>query len=74
MSREVHVRFCESGGVQFPSATHRNIYTFSERAGHRVMASISRFITKRLKLKVNAEKSAVVKAMGAQVPGLPYQR
>src|SRR6516165_2696638 len=22
MSREVHVRFCESGGVQFPSATH----------------------------------------------------
>jgi len=22
MSREVHVRFCESGGVRFPSATH----------------------------------------------------
>jgi hypothetical protein len=22
MSREAHVRFCESGGVRFPSATH----------------------------------------------------
>ena len=22
MSREVHVRFCERGGVRFPSATH----------------------------------------------------
>jgi RNA-directed DNA polymerase len=29
------------------------------RAGERVMASISRFITKRLKLKVNESKSAV---------------
>jgi RNA-directed DNA polymerase len=36
-----------------------NIYTASERAGQRVMASISRFITQRLKLKVNTEKSAV---------------
>ena len=65
----------ERRGHQFARyADDCNIYTFSERAGHRVMASISTFITKRLKLKVNAEKSAVVKAMGAQVPGLPYQR
>jgi group II intron reverse transcriptase/maturase len=36
-----------------------NIYVSSERAGHRVMASIVRFIESRLRLKVNAEKSSV---------------
>jgi RNA-directed DNA polymerase len=36
-----------------------NIYVRSERAGQRVMASIERFIAKKLKLKVNAAKSAV---------------
>ncbi len=35
------------------------IYVKSERAGRRVMNSISRFITQRLKLKVNEAKSAV---------------
>jgi len=38
-----------------------NIYVRSERAGHRVMASISRFIERRLRLSVNAEKSAVAR-------------
>ncbi|MBI5873561.1 MAG: group II intron reverse transcriptase/maturase [Candidatus Omnitrophica bacterium] len=36
-----------------------NIYVKSKRAGERVMTGISRFITKRLKLKVNLAKSAV---------------
>ena len=36
-----------------------NIYVRSERAGQRVMASITRFIEGRLRLKVNASKSAV---------------
>jgi len=36
-----------------------NIYVRSERAGQRVMASITRFIESRLRLKVNASKSAV---------------
>ncbi len=36
-----------------------NIYVRTERAGQRVMESISGFITKKLKLKVNREKSAV---------------
>ncbi len=36
-----------------------NIYVRSETAGRRVMASITRFIERRLKLQVNAEKSAV---------------
>jgi RNA-directed DNA polymerase len=36
-----------------------NIYVRSRRAGQRVMASIEQFITRKLKLKVNAAKSAV---------------
>jgi len=36
-----------------------NVYVRSERSGQRVMASIVRFIERRLRLKVNAEKSAV---------------
>ena len=36
-----------------------NIYVASKRAGERVMASITRFLAKRLKLTVNAAKSAV---------------
>jgi RNA-directed DNA polymerase len=39
-----------------------NVYVRSARAGHRVMASITLFITTRLKLKVNAAKSAVATA------------
>lgn len=42
-----------------------NIYVGSERAGKRVMESITRFLSKRLRLKVNTEKSAV---------GRPWER
>jgi RNA-directed DNA polymerase len=38
-----------------------NIYVRSERAGQRVMTSITGFITRRLKLKVNPAKSAVAR-------------
>lgn len=37
-----------------------NVYVRSERAGRRVMESLTRFITRNLKLKVNEAKSAVV--------------
>ncbi|WP_246687638.1 reverse transcriptase domain-containing protein [Mesorhizobium sp. B3-1-7] len=36
-----------------------NIYVRSRRAGERVMASVSRFLTKKLLLKINEAKSAV---------------
>ncbi len=45
--------------MRFPSATRRNIYVRRARAGQRVMASITHFITTTLKLKVNSTKSAV---------------
>lgn len=38
-----------------------NIFVKSKRAGQRVMASVSRFISKRLRLTVNQQKSAVDK-------------
>ena len=42
-------------------ADDSNIYVRSERAGQRVMESITRFITQKLKLKVNETKSAVAR-------------
>src|SRR6266849_6602395 len=42
-------------------ADDSNIYVRSERAGQRVMESVKRFITNKLKLKVNESKSAVAK-------------
>jgi RNA-directed DNA polymerase len=38
-----------------------NIYVRSEKSGLRVMASLTRFIEGRLRLKINAEKSAVAR-------------
>ncbi|MBU4457003.1 MAG: group II intron reverse transcriptase/maturase, partial [Nanoarchaeota archaeon] len=38
-----------------------NIYVRSERAGQRTMASVTTFIHRRLRLKVNADKSAVAR-------------
>jgi hypothetical protein len=38
-----------------------NVYVRSERAGQRVMASLTDFIERRLRLKVNADKSAVAR-------------
>ncbi len=38
-----------------------NVYVKSEKAGQRLMASLNRFLTERLKLKVNPTKSAVAR-------------
>ena len=42
-------------------ADDRNIYVRSQRAGERVLESISGFLEKKLKLKVNRDKSAVAR-------------
>ena len=52
----------ERRGLRFVRyADDVNIYVRSERAGRRVMESITRFIKKRLRLEVNAGKSAVAR-------------
>jgi len=42
-------------------ADDSNVYVRSARAGQRVMVSLTAFITQRLQLKVNAQKSAVAR-------------
>jgi RNA-directed DNA polymerase len=49
-----------------------NIYVRNERAGHRVMKSITRFITQRLKLKVNEAKSAVARPQERKFLGFSF--
>jgi RNA-directed DNA polymerase len=51
-----------------------NIYVRSEQAGHRVMASIKRFIEKRLRLEVNAEKSTVARPEERHFVGFSLRR
>jgi RNA-directed DNA polymerase len=56
-SRRGH-RFCRY-------ADDCNFYVRSKRAGERVKRSITLFIERRLKLKVNEEKSAVARRQNA---------
>src|SRR6202051_4738648 len=49
-----------------------NIYVRSERAGQRVMESITRFITQKLKLRVNEAKSAVARPQERKFLGFSF--
>jgi len=53
-------------------ADDSNIYVRSERAGRRVMESVKRFITKKLKLKVNEAKSAVARPQERKFLGFSF--
>jgi len=65
----------ESRGHRFCRyADDCNIYVKSRKAGDRVMASISSFIEKRLKLKVNRKKSAVDSPMKRKFLGISFYR
>jgi RNA-directed DNA polymerase len=49
-----------------------NIYVRSERAGQRVMESVTQFITQKLKLKVNEAKSAVARPQERKFLGFSF--
>ena len=49
-----------------------NIYVRSQRAGERVMKSVSQFITRKLKLKVNEAKSAVARPSKRKFLGFSF--
>jgi len=53
-------------------ADDSNIYVRSERAGQRVMKSVTRFITQKLKLKVNEAKSAVARPQERKFLGFSF--
>src|SRR3954468_10135365 len=50
------------------------IYVASERAGERVMQSITRHVEQRLKLRVNRRKSAVAPAVERPLLGFAFFR
>jgi len=67
-------RELERRGLRFARyADDCNIYVRSERAGQRVMKSIARFITKKLKLKVNEAKSAVARPQERKFLGFSFR-
>ena len=66
-------RELERRGLRFVRyADDSNIYVRSERAGQRVMTSITRFITQKLKLKVNRAKSAVARPQQRKFLGFSF--
>src|ERR1700736_5241868 len=70
---DVLVKELEKRGHRFVRyADDCNIYVRSRRAGERVMASIEKFLEKRLKLKINKAKSAVAKPGVRKFLGFSY--
>ena len=49
-----------------------NIYVRSRRAGERVRKSVTGFLTTKLKLKVNEQKSAVARPWGRKFLGFSF--
>lgn len=68
-------RELERRGLRFVRyADDGNIYVQSRRAGERVMESVKRFLTEKLKLKVNEEKSAVARPWERKFLGFSFTR
>ncbi|MGH9701033.1 MAG: group II intron reverse transcriptase/maturase [Candidatus Acidiferrales bacterium] len=68
-------RELERRGLRFARyADDSNIYVRSRRAGERVMESVTRFITAKLKLKVNELKSAVARPWERKFLGFSFTR
>lgn len=66
-------RELERRGLRFARyADDSNIYVRSRRAGERVMESLRRFITTKLKLKVNEQKSAVARPWKRKFLGFSF--
>ena len=65
MSRDVHVRFCESRGVRFPPATHLVVLTTSrqraEKARHRIEEVLA-----GLGLRLHPDKTRIVCLKGGE--------
>jgi RNA-directed DNA polymerase len=66
-------RELERRGLRFARyADDCNIYVRSRRAGERVMESLKRFITAKLQLKVNEQKSAVARPWERKFLGFTF--
>ena len=68
-------RELERRGLRFARyADDSNIYVRSRRAGERVMGSLTAFLTTKLKLKVNQQKSAVARPWERKFLGFSFTR
>jgi len=66
-------RELEQRGLRFARyADDCNVYVRSRRAGERVMESLKRFLTTKLKLKVNEQKSAVARPWERKFLGFSF--
>jgi len=66
-------RELERRGLRFARyADDSNIYVRSRRAGERVMESLTRFLTTKLRLKVNEQKSAVARPWERKFLGFSF--
>ena len=59
MSREVHVRFCESRGVRFPPATLPVVHCVSERQARMLVRAIANRMAK-VGLRLHPDKTRIV--------------
>ena len=65
----------EKRGLKFARyADDCNVYVKSERAGNRVMAGLTHWLSRKLKLKVNADKSAVAHPETRKLLGYSFRR
>uniref|UniRef100_UPI00261069E5 reverse transcriptase domain-containing protein n=1 Tax=uncultured Microscilla sp. TaxID=432653 RepID=UPI00261069E5 len=65
----------ESRGHRFVRyADDLSIYVKSQRAGERILSNVSDWLTKRLKLRVNMEKSGVYRYNRAELLGFGYYK
>ena len=71
---ELDQELCRRGHRFVRYADDANIYVRSEMSGQRVMASVSSFISKRLRLRVNAAKSAVARPEERHFVGFRLRR
>lgn len=68
-------RELEARGLRFARyADDCNIYVKSERAGQRVLQSVTRWLAKKLRLTVNASKSAVDRPWNRKFLGFTFTR
>src|SRR3954467_3756800 len=59
MSREIQVRFCESGGVKFPPATHLVVLCHSRKQAEQVKQRLAAWLAPR-GLTFNEDKTRIV--------------
>ena len=59
MSREVHVRFCESRGVRFPPATHRCLMVAGTKDDARALKEEIAGVLTGMGLRLSPEKTLI---------------